>query len=173
MDRKRLNNQLSSDEGSRSHVYKCTSLKNTIGKGRNVDDNPITTYEWNFILGLSNFKMSNEFLIESLLDGKIGLNDEAIEHLFKNDVDSCEKSLRINFDWFENLNDIKQETLINLCFQIGFNSLCGFRRMIGHLSNNDLENAGIEFKDSIYWRERIDKKYKERAERHFNNLVKA
>ncbi len=171
MNYTRLNDQLSSDEGKRSHVYKCTSGKNTIGKGRNIDDNPITLDEWNFILSMSNFTASNTFLVESLLAGNIGINDVAIEYLFKNDIERCERSIRKYFDWFENLPDIKQETLINLCFQIGFDSLCGFKKMLFHLSNNDFENAGVEFKDSKYWRERIEKKYKDRAERHLKNLT--
>jgi len=42
--------QLKSDEGLRLRVYKCTSNKNTIGFGRNLDDNGISKDEAEMLL---------------------------------------------------------------------------------------------------------------------------
>ena len=42
--------QLKEDEGFRGNVYKCTAGKNTIGYGRNLDDNPLTEDEAEFLL---------------------------------------------------------------------------------------------------------------------------
>lgn len=42
--------QLKIDEGFRGNVYKCTAGKNTIGYGRNLDDNPLTKQEAEMLL---------------------------------------------------------------------------------------------------------------------------
>lgn len=46
----RLIEQLKRHEGFRNHVYKCTAGKNTIGYGRNLDDNGITHDEAEILL---------------------------------------------------------------------------------------------------------------------------
>jgi lysozyme len=42
--------QIKSDEGERLRVYKCTKGKNTIGYGRNLDDNGISKQEAEMLL---------------------------------------------------------------------------------------------------------------------------
>ena len=42
--------QLKEDEGFRGSIYQCTEGKNTIGYGRNLDDNPLTREEAQFLL---------------------------------------------------------------------------------------------------------------------------
>ena len=42
--------QLKHDEGFRGQPYKCTAGKTTIGYGRNLDDNPLTEKEAEYLL---------------------------------------------------------------------------------------------------------------------------
>jgi len=42
--------QIKFDEGFRGNVYQCTEGKNTIGYGRNLDDNPLTKKEADYLL---------------------------------------------------------------------------------------------------------------------------
>ncbi len=42
--------QIKRDEGYRGNVYQCTAGANTIGYGRNLDDNPITEEEAEYLL---------------------------------------------------------------------------------------------------------------------------
>jgi len=42
--------QLKIDEGFRGRPYKCTAGKTTIGYGRNLDDNPLTKEEAEYLL---------------------------------------------------------------------------------------------------------------------------
>jgi lysozyme len=55
--------QLKEDEGFRGNVYKCSAGKNTIGYGRNLDDNPLTKYEAEFLLN-----SDLEKIVDSLSD---------------------------------------------------------------------------------------------------------
>ena len=165
----RLKDQLIIDEGLRQFVYKCTANKNTIGVGRNMDDNPIKPDEWLFILsdvGLV-FKDSVKTLI---LEGTVGLSDNAIDMLLLNDINSVLSGLKSNLKWFDSLDVGRQEMLVNLVFQIGMTSFLGFKNMIIHLSNRNYMSASHEFVDSRYWRERITKNYTKRAQRHYNCL---
>lgn len=45
-----LERELTTDEGKRSKVYKCTAGKNTIGVGRNLDDVGLSDEEISFLL---------------------------------------------------------------------------------------------------------------------------
>ena len=42
--------QLKNDEGFSAVIYKCTADKNSIGYGRNLDDNPLTIKEAEYLL---------------------------------------------------------------------------------------------------------------------------
>jgi lysozyme len=120
MNRKRLIDTLIRHEGMRNTLYKCSEGKNTIGVGRNIDANGIST-------------------------------EEAL-YLLKNDIKGCEENLR-KYSWFENLTDVRQEVLLNLCFNIGYAGFKTFRKMIWALENGDYLTASEEMKDSKWYRQ--------------------
>ena len=77
-----------------------------------------------------------------------GITQHEAEHLLDNDLELCERELRQNFDFFEKLSDTRQEVLMNMCFQLGYTRLSGFKRMIHALSQNDFYIAAEEMLDS-------------------------
>ena len=57
--------ELKKEEGFRAKVYKCTAGKNTIGFGRNLDDNGITYEEAEYLLK-NDIKMVDTWLNDNV-----------------------------------------------------------------------------------------------------------
>lgn len=71
-----------------------------------------------------------------------------MEFMLQNDINDCEAELRSEFAFFENLNDARQEVLLNMNFNLGLNRLKGFKRMLVALSQEDYVKAAEEMLDS-------------------------
>lgn len=110
--------QLRRHEGVRSHAYKCSADMITVGVGRNIDPN-----------------------------GGIGLSDDEIDYLLKNDIERCRQELG-TLSWFVNLDPVRQDALINLCFNLGFTRLLGFKNAMSAMAVGDYDTAADEFLDS-------------------------
>ena len=111
--------QLKIHEGVRTHAYLCSESKITCGVGRNLDS-----------------------------DGGIGLSEDEIDFLLNNDIKRCRQELEFHFDWFKELDDVRQDAMINLCFNIGITSLKKFSKALAAMNVHDYETAAAEFLDS-------------------------
>lgn len=127
MNFERLKATLIRHEGLRLKPYRCTAGKLTIGVGRNLDDN--------------------------------GINyDEAI-HLLGNDIRRVSNELRRRYKeltgrTFETLDDVRQEALINMAFNLGMPRLLQFKNMWGALIAGDYSRAADEMLNS-HWAEQV------------------
>jgi|TARA_A100001515_G_scaffold15402_3_gene11371 lysozyme len=114
----KLIEQLKRHEGVRTHAYQCTANMTTVGVGRNIDE-----------------------------DGGIGLSIDEIEFLLENDIKRCKQEL-ISFPWFSQIDSVRQDALVNLCFNLGMTRLLGFRNALTAMSVGDYDKAADEFMDS-------------------------
>ena len=114
----KLSDQLRIHEGVRSHAYKCSANMITVGVGRNIDEN-----------------------------GGIGLSDDEIDYLLENDIKRCKQEL-ISLSWFPDLDAVRQDAIVNLCFNLGLTRLMGFQNAMGAMAVGDYEKAADEFLDS-------------------------
>ena len=114
----KLIEQLNRHEGVRTHAYQCTANMTTVGVGRNIDE-----------------------------DGGLGLSVDEIEFLLKNDIKRCKQEL-ITLPWFPEIDSVRQDALINLCFNLGITRLLGFKNALNAMSVGDYEKAAEEFLDS-------------------------
>ena len=114
----KLVEQLKRHEGIKTHAYQCTANMTTVGVGRNIDE-----------------------------DGGIGLSIDEIEFLLENDIKRCKQEL-ISFPWFSQIDSVRQDALINLCFNLGMTRLLGFRNALTAMSVGDYDKAADEFMDS-------------------------
>ena len=110
--------QLKRHEGVKSHAYKCTANMITVGVGRNIDEN-----------------------------GGIGLSDDEINYLLENDIKRCKQEL-IALSWFTDLDSVRQDALVNLCFNLGLTRLMGFNNAMAAMAEGDYERAADKFYDS-------------------------
>ena len=121
-------------EGVRKHAYTCSAGYMTIGVGRNIDE-----------------------------VGGLGLSDEEINFLLKNDIERCVVELTGAFDWFEGLDEVRKDAMINLDFNLGLSRLMKFEKALFAMSNQDWETASEEFLDSR-WAEQVGARAEEVAE---------
>ena len=106
-------------EGVRTHAYKCTSNKTTIGVGRNIDES-----------------------------GGIGLSKEEINYLLTNDVKRVNDELLGAFRWYKTLGTERKDAMMDMCFNMGLPRLMLFKKALAAMAKGDYVTASAEFLDS-------------------------
>ena len=106
-------------EGVETHAYKCTADKTTIGVGRNIDPS-----------------------------GGLGLSSDEIDYLLSNDVKRVRAELIRAFSWFSELDEVRKDAMIDMCFNMGLPRLKLFKKSLEAMANEDYDIAAIEFLDS-------------------------
>ncbi len=122
-------------EGCRLLPYRCTAGKLTIGVGRNLEDNPPTPEE-----------------ARALGDWKHEITRNAALMLLRNDIDRCLKELA-GLDFYAKLDLERQYALLDMCFQLGFKGLCGFKKMLEAMRWGKWDKAAAECLNSDYARQ--------------------
>lgn len=106
-------------EGVESHAYECSEGKITVGVGRNIDS-----------------------------EGGIGLSEEEIDFLLKNDIERCIIELSSEYDWFVDLDDIRKDAMVDIAFNLGITRLRLFKRALAAMAEGNYKQAATEFLDS-------------------------
>ena len=126
----KLIEQLKRHEGVRTNAYQCTANMTTVGVGRNIDE-----------------------------DGGLGLSVDEIEFLLENDIKRCKQEL-ITLPWFSQIDSVRQDALINMCFNLGMTRLLGFKNALTAMSVGDYDTAADEFMDSR-WAKQVGRRAEE------------
>lgn len=79
----------------------------------------------------------------------MGLSEEEIQFLLDNDIARCEQELN-RFPWFRMMDEVRQDALVDLCFNMGLTRLLTFRRMIKAFEKRDWDEAAEQLLDSRY-----------------------
>ncbi len=82
-----------------------------------------------------------------------GLPAEVIQLLFKLDVDDCIKTCRALFGAWHDINDTRQMVLANMAFQLGYDRLGGFVKLITAVNAKDWVEATRQMLDSRWARQ--------------------
>ena len=114
-------------------MYRCSEGKLTIGVGRCIDEN-----------------------------GGIGLSEEEIDYLLDADIVRCLRELS-TFEWFSNLDEVRQDAMVSICLNLGLTKLRGFKKALTAMRYNLYEEAANEFLDSR-WHDQVGYRAKELAE---------
>ncbi len=61
------------------------------------------------------------------------LFEDEIDLMLKNDIGLCEKQLDENLPWWREMNDARQNVLLNLCFNLGIGGLLGFKNTLSFM----------------------------------------
>ncbi len=128
--------RLAIEEGVLLHLYRCPAGKLTIGIGRNVEDNPLTSEEE---------KVCGDY--------KHGITRNAAFYLCSNDVKKVFEKLDNEFPWWRELSDNRQWVLVSMCFQLGILGLKRFKKMLIALREGDYVKASAECLDSNFARQ--------------------
>ena len=120
---KNLIEMLKRHEGVRSTVYVCSAGYETIGVGRNIS-----------ATGL-------------------GLSDDEVDYLLQNDIERVIKELSAEYHWFNSLDDVRKDAMIDISFNLGATRLRGFKRALAAMEVADYKLAAKEFLDSKWSQE--------------------
>ena len=119
----KLLEMLKRHEGVRSHVYLCSAGYETIGVGRNISKSGM------------------------------GLSDDEVNYLLENDIARVIKELSSEYPWFNDLDDVRKDAMIDISFNLGATRLRGFRRALAAMEVADHTLAAKEFLDSKWSRD--------------------
>ena len=119
-----LREMLRRHEGVRNFVYLCSEGYETIGVGRNI------------------------------ADSGLGLSEDEVDYLLDNDIKRVKTELSDEYFWFGALNEVRQEAMIDLSFNLGQTRLRGFKKALDAMSTEDFDRAADEFMDSR-WSEQV------------------
>ena len=62
--------------------------------------------------------------------GGLGLSEDEIDYLLKNDIYRSRKELSETFSWFDDLDEVRQDAMCNLHFNLGLTRLLGFKKAL-------------------------------------------
>ena len=119
----KLLDMLKRHEGVKSHVYLCSAGYETIGVGRNISKSGM------------------------------GLSEDEVNHLLENDIERVIKELSSEYPWFNSLDDVRKDAMIDISFNLGATRLRGFKRALAAMEVADYTTAAKEFLDSKWSRD--------------------
>ena len=111
-------------EGVESHAYECSEGKITVGVGRNIDK-----------------------------QGGMGLSDDEVEYLLQNDIERVIKELSSEYSWFNDLDDVRKDAMIDISFNLGQTRLRLFVKALAAMESGNYKKAATEFLDSKWARQ--------------------
>ena len=141
----KLLEQLKKHEGYRQHVYKDTMGLDTIGYGYCLSRNPLKLTD-------------NELNIYR----KEGIKEPTAAYILMNCIDEFRKTLLVKIEGFNNLDEVRQNVLINMAFNIGIGGLLKFKNTLAHIRSGQYELAAAEMLDST-WARQVHGRAKELA----------
>jgi lysozyme len=112
--------------------YKCPSGKITIGIGHNTEARAWTDEER-----------------KAIGDWERGITKNMAYMICRNDVNLCLDKLK-TLDFWKSLDEERQYALIDVCFNIGWQGLKKFRKMLKALSEKNYVEASNQLLDSKY-----------------------
>ena len=90
------------------------------------------------------------------MDG-LGLSQDEIEYLLKNDIDRVRVELGDEYEWFDDLVPARQDAMIDISFNLGATRLRKFKKALKAMADEDYEKAANEFMDSR-WSEQVGRR---------------
>jgi len=78
----------------------------------------------------------------------LGLSEDEVEYLLANDIERVIKELSTEYRWFNDLDDVRKDAMINISFNLGATRLRLFKRALGAMEKGEYKLAAVEFLDS-------------------------
>lgn len=81
-----------------------------------------------------------------------GISVYEAEVMLENDIQKC-YALCIKLPFWNNLNEVRQSVILDMCYNLGFTRLQGFKKMFKALEVQDYKSAAKEMLDSKWARD--------------------
>lgn len=82
-----------------------------------------------------------------------GISEDEARQILRNDIALCEAELDIHIPWWTHLTGDRQRALLNMCFNLGWPRLSGFKEMLIYLQAGSYARAASEALDSKWARQ--------------------
>jgi len=92
----------------------------------------------------------------------VGITEDEAFYLLENDIKKAEKEAKEIFPEFDQLNDIRQEIIINMLFNLGKPRFLTFKKFIQAVKEKDFKKAAQEMLNSK-WAKQVKNRAKELA----------
>lgn len=92
----------------------------------------------------------------------VGISRDEADFMLDNDIDQVEQYLK-TVDEYNELDEVRQTVLANLCFNVGFRGLMKFKRMWAAIGRGEYSRAADEMLDSK-WARQVGRRADELAE---------
>jgi lysozyme len=97
----------------------------------------------------------------------VGITKEEAMVMLDNDIKRVEESVAARFPWFKDLNEARQDVVLNMVFNLGLGGFAKFKNTIQFLSTGQFEQASIEMLESS-WADQVGIRAKELSRIMFN-----
>jgi len=77
-----------------------------------------------------------------------GITEQEALFMLNNDVDYFYSQLNKKLPWFKNLDDARQNVLVNMAFNLGVTGLLTFKNMLEDCKSKNYDYAALEMLDS-------------------------
>lgn len=77
-----------------------------------------------------------------------GLSDDEIDYILNNDVNIATDELVDTFDWYADLDDVRQRVVVDMVFNLGMPRFKQFKNMIAAIEAGDWMEASNQMVDS-------------------------
>lgn len=77
-----------------------------------------------------------------------GLSDDEIDYILNNDVNIATDELVDTFDWYSDLDDVRQRVVVDMVFNLGMPRFKQFKNMIAAIEAGDWMEASNQMMDS-------------------------
>ena len=138
-----LREVLKREEGFSSRPYFCPAGKLTIGYGHCLETNPLTRAQIKRICGKA---LSTDEAIEWLETH--GISKDRAEWLLDMDIQECKAHLLARYEWMEDLDEVRFDAIVQMCFQLGIAGVSRFHKMLQALRDGAYDKAADEALDS-------------------------
>ena len=81
------------------------------------------------------------------------ITKDQVFYLLKHDIERTKETLDRKLPWWRNLNEDRQYVMIDLVFNLGINSLLGFKKFLKYTSTGFYKQAAHVLMDSKYARQ--------------------
>ena len=122
-------------EGFRANVYKCPAGFDTIGYGRNIEANPLKPDE------------------KAKLNADGSVSEAVAKEWLREYLDKCYTELEKSFSWFGSLDLPRQAALVDLDYNMGLNTLKGFKNTLKAFENKDFAAAANGLESSKWYKQ--------------------
>ena len=82
----------------------------------------------------------------------MGISEDEATYLLQTDIDRCYSELSV-FTWFHELDQVRQEALVSMLFNLGLPRFLSFKKMIARLIDKEYSQAAEEIINSLYARQ--------------------